>query len=85
VAIVTPDGISDIPVPRVEVVDTVGAGDAFGGGFLVSWLERGLGRGDLGDHVAIVACVERAVKVAGLTCQRAGAEPPTRSELDAAG
>ena len=85
VAIVTPDGIADIPVPRVEVVDTVGAGDAFGGGFLVSWLERGLGRGDLGDHVAIVACVERAVKVAALTCQRAGAEPPTRSELDAAG
>lgn len=84
VAVVTPSGIAEVAVPRVAVVDTVGAGDSFGGGFLVSWLDRGLGRADLGDHAAILACVERAVRVAAITCTRAGAEPPTTAELDAA-
>ena len=37
------------PVPAVAVVDTVGAGDAFGGAFLARWMERGLGRADLAD------------------------------------
>jgi fructokinase len=33
-----------VPVPSVEVSDTVGAGDTFGGAFLAWWLEHGLGR-----------------------------------------
>ena len=44
VAVVTPHGITEVAVPPIDVVDTVGAGDAFGGGFLLSWLERDLGR-----------------------------------------
>ena len=39
-----------VPVPAVEVVDTVGAGDAFGGAFLARWLEQGLGREQLDDR-----------------------------------
>lgn len=81
VAVVTRDGATEVPVPRVAVVDTVGAGDSFGGGFLVSWLDRGLGRADLGDRDAVLACVERAIRVAAITCTRAGAEPPTRADL----
>jgi fructokinase len=81
VAVVTPDGITEVPVPSVDVVDTVGAGDSFGGGFLVSWLDRGLGRDDLGDRDAVLGCVERAIRVAAITCTRAGAEPPTRADL----
>jgi fructokinase len=33
--------------PSVTVADTIGAGDAFGGGFLAWWTEHGLVRGDL--------------------------------------
>lgn len=81
VVVVTRDGVTQVPVPRVAVVDTVGAGDSFGGGFLVSWLDRGLGRDDLDDGDAVLACVERAIRVAAITCTRAGAEPPTKADL----
>ena len=46
---VMPDRILEIPVPAVAVVDTVGAGDAFGGAFLARWVELGLGRAALAD------------------------------------
>ena len=73
----------DIPVgaPRVDVVDTIGAGDAFGGGFVAAWLERGLGRRDLADVRAAVEATGFACRVAALTCARAGASPPRLSEL----
>jgi fructokinase len=70
----------EVEVPSVDVVDTVGAGDAFGGAFLAWWTERGLGRADLADSEAVREAVGRAVEIASLTCQRAGADPPTRVE-----
>lgn len=74
----------DLPVPRIEIVDTVGAGDAFGGAFLSSWIGRGLGRADLADLESLRPSVEFAIRVAGETCRRAGADPPTAAELVAA-
>jgi fructokinase len=74
-------GAFDVPVPRFEVVDTVGAGDAFGGAFLARWLERDLGRDALDDVAALHDAASFAVRVATLTCQRVGADPPTRTEL----
>jgi fructokinase len=71
----------DLSVPRVDVVDTVGAGDAFGGAFLSSWIERGLGRADLADLERLRSSVEFAIRVASETCRRAGAEPPTAAEM----
>ncbi len=71
----------ELPVPRVDVVDTVGAGDAFGGAFLSSWIERGLGRADLADPEGLRPSVEFAIRVASETCRRAGAEPPTAAEM----
>jgi fructokinase len=73
-----------VPVPSVPIVDTVGAGDAFGGGFLARWIERGLGRADLADHAAVEDAVRHAVVVAGLTVGRIGADPPTRGEVGSA-
>jgi len=84
VHIVVGSGATELPVPRVEVVDTVGAGDAFGGAFLSSWIERGLGRGDLADTERLGPSVEFAIRVASETCRRAGAEPPTAAEMAAA-
>ena len=42
--VVTADEVRELASPAVEVVDTIGAGDAFMGGFLASWRRDGLGR-----------------------------------------
>ena len=85
VQVFTPDGQQlTVPAPRVEVVDTVGAGDAFGGGFLAWWAEHGLSGEQLADAGLLTAAVAAAARVAALTCTRAGAEPPWRHELETA-
>jgi fructokinase len=71
-----------VPAPRAKVVDTIGAGDAFGGGFLSWWHERGLTREDLGTIDLTVEATAFACLVAARTCSRPGADPPHRSELD---
>jgi fructokinase len=70
-----------VPAPRAMVVDTIGAGDAFGGGFLAWWSERGLGRDDLANIDLVVEATEFANLVAARTCSRPGASPPWRHEL----
>jgi fructokinase len=70
-----------VPAPRAKVVDTIGAGDAFGGGFLAWRSERGLGRDDLGQIDLVVEATEFACLVAARTCSRPGASPPWRHEL----
>lgn len=59
-----------------EVIDTIGAGDAFGGGFLAWWSSRGLTRAGLADHDLVVAAARFATAVAARTVARAGASPP---------
>lgn len=82
VVVLTPDLEFELEVPAVDVVDTVGAGDAFGGAFLARWIERGLGRADLADETALRDAAGRAIEVAAATCRRAGADPPRADELD---
>jgi fructokinase len=73
-----------VAAPKVEVVDTIGAGDAFGAGFL-AWLH---------DHGAIRPdlCLEKdelqqalgyACLAGAITCTRAGADPPWKREMQA--
>ena len=68
-------------VPAVKVVDTIGAGDAFGGAFLAWWSRKELSRSDLHLAGAVREALRTAAEVAALTCTRAGAEPPWPAEL----
>jgi fructokinase len=70
-----------LQVPQVAVVDTVGAGDSFSGGFLVYWVSRHWTRSDLQDVDKVAAAVQYGIDVAGLTCQKIGAQPPFAHEL----
>lgn len=81
VTLVTATGVTELAVPLVRVADTVGAGDAFGAGFLAAWTRGGGGRAELDDQVALVAATRFAIQVGALTTTRAGAEPPTLTEL----
>jgi fructokinase len=72
-----------VPVPPTRVVDTIGAGDAFGGGFLAWWRARGLGVPDLADTGRVVEAARFGCLVAARTCERPGAEPPFLAELGA--
>lgn len=70
-----------VAVPPMPVVDTIGAGDAFGGGFVARWIERGLGRAALGDREAVEDATRYGILVAGITCGRVGADPPAADEV----
>ena len=67
------------PGRTVQVVDTIGAGDAFTAGLL-----SGLARRELHapervatiSDAALVEVLDEAVLVSSLTCERAGADPP---------
>lgn len=61
----TRDDISFVPTPRVEVADTVGAGDSFTAAFIASILR--------GDSVA--EAHRRAAEVSAYICTQAGAMP----------
>ena len=75
-AVITPTREEPIAPVATEVVDTIGAGDAFGGGFLAWWSSRGLGRDDLADDALVVDAARFAAVVAARTVARAGASPP---------
>jgi fructokinase len=79
--VVTPSETIPVPAVPVEVVDTIGAGDAFGGAFIAWWHDHGLGRTDLSDRDAVLEATGFACLVAARTCERAGAAPPRASEL----
>lgn len=75
---VTKDDVVSVPGVKIEVVDTVGAGDTVGAIVVEAIVERGLEviTGDVLREVLV-----RATKAAAITCSRAGANPPTRDEI----
>jgi fructokinase len=79
--IVTADEEVPVAAPAITVVDTIGAGDAFGGGFLTHWARNGLGIGALADPENVRAATRFACVIAARTCERAGASPPRLSEV----
>ncbi len=68
-----------VPALKVDVVDTVGAGDTIGAVVVEGVLLHGANalRGDVLQGV-----LERAARAASITCSRSGANPPTRDELE---
>jgi fructokinase len=71
-----------VDAPRVEVVDTIGAGDAFGAA-LLAWLhDHDALSVDLRlDQNQVSSALGFACQVASFVCARAGADPPWRAEL----
>ena len=74
----TEDGRVEVPGVKVDVVDTVGAGDTVGAIVVEAMIEHGLIelRGDRLQEV-----LSRAAHAAAITCSRPGAEPPYKHEL----
>ena len=80
---ITTAGDQLVPTAAITVVDTIGAGDSFGGGFLAYWLLAGHTRAQLGDLALVAEATAAAQEVSAITCQRVGADPPRRAELSA--
>lgn len=76
--------IFEVAAPRVEVADTVGAGDSFCGAVLVGLLDAGVVTRpvlDTLDRGRWREIVEFGVRVAAITVTRLGADPPWRFQL----
>lgn len=66
-------GLSFLPTPKVEVADTVGAGDSFTGSFIASLLQG----------KTVPQAHETAVKVSAYVCTQKGAMPVVPEDLKA--
>lgn len=77
------------PARRVEVADTVGAGDSFMAALIDGLWSAGLLGADRREALAAIdvpllrRVLDHAAAVAAVTVSRAGANPPTRAELAA--
>ena len=79
-------GAIEVDAPQIDVVDTIGAGDSFQAALLVALRAqyriertklRSIGAAELQRAVSF------ACRCAAITCTRAGADPPRRSEVAA--
>jgi len=85
---VTSAGLTvEVPSRRVDVADTVGAGDSFMSGLIDGLWAAGLLGADrreaVGqiDETTLVEILRRCTEIAGITVSRAGANPPWAAEL----
>ncbi|MGH2862384.1 MAG: carbohydrate kinase family protein [Solirubrobacteraceae bacterium] len=83
--VLTASDVVPIPPVAVEVVDTIGAGDAFSAGFLWHWLLRGKQNAPTGGKTLpasdaltaeLVDSATFAARVAAIACSVQGAAPP---------
>jgi len=75
----TEDGEVSVPGVKVEVVDTVGAGDTVGAILVEAIVKYGI---DNLVGTTLENALNRAAAAAAITCSRAGANPPTLKELE---
>lgn len=76
-----PGGLVAVAPFAVRVADTIGAGDAYMASLISSALDDAA---VFDDADAFARALRRAAVMAGITVSRAGANPPTRAEIDAA-
>ena len=69
--VITKDACSFVETPKVEVADTVGAGDSFTGAFIAKLLQG----------ADITQAHEMAVKISAFVCTQSGAMPVLPKEL----
>ena len=69
----------EVPAEKVEVVDTVGAGDTIGAIVVEGTINFGV---EALKGEVLRGVLEKATRAAGITCSRAGANPPWREELE---
>jgi fructokinase len=79
------DKILERSAPRIDVVDTVGAGDTFHAG-LLSWLDANglLNPGGVAglSEAQVTAALDFAAAAAAIVCTRRGANPPSWAEVE---
>jgi fructokinase len=77
----------EVPAPKVDVVDTVGAGDSFMSALLAAMDRDGaLGAGaPTPSRERLAAWLAFAAAAAAFTCTRKGSDPPTRRDMTALG
>lgn len=71
--------VVSVPGAQISLVDTVGAGDTIGAILVEGILLHGIQ--ELMNQDSLQKVLHRAVKAAGITCSRAGANPPWKQEL----
>ena len=76
---VTAQGVVTVPGVKVQVVDTIGAGDTVGA--VVAEAVKVIGLDEL-HSAALIVTLEKAARAAAITCSRKGANPPTSRELN---
>jgi len=74
-----------VAAPKVDVVDTVGAGDSFMSALLAAMESDGaLGAGAAAPSSGSLArWLEFAANASAITCGRKGSDPPTRGDVEA--
>ena len=73
----------DVAAPKIQLVDTVGAGDTFMANFLGELNALGVLGSNLGSvsDQDLIAAANFAAVAAAIVCERQGCEPPTKAEV----
>ena len=79
----TAEHLVSLPAPRIQVADTIGAGDAFQAALLDALVQPD-GSTQIPTTVTkLTSVLHRCIAAGAITCTRYGARPPIREEINA--